>query len=126
MPDASEQLPMELLEGKIMNDSNHHEGFETEFALINIFKNQAEVAQWKDFKECHSDLFANAFQRKPCIRLLRYIGRYTSSPDGGFFAEDSLHRSTHFNGATYTIQGSDRLIGYNHLELIIDMTRGNL
>ncbi len=108
-----------------MNRSDHHRGFETEAALINMFKEQSEVAQWKDFKERHPALFADAFQRKPCRRNLRYVRQTTSSLEEGFFVEGDVYRSTHFNGATYSIEGHpDRLFGSNHFELLIDMTFG--
>ena len=103
-----------------MNRCDHHEGFEAEAALTNMFKDQSEVAQWKDFKELHSAIFANAFQKKPCRRVLRYICQDNNLPHG-FFVQGEVYRSTDFNGATYSIEGySDRLIGCNYFKRIKD------
>ena len=79
-----------------MNRCDHHEGFEAEAALTNMFKDQSEVAQWKDFKELHSAIFANAFQKKPCRRVLQYICQDSFSSTGGYFVNGDVYVSIDF------------------------------
>jgi hypothetical protein len=102
-----------------MNCNQHQVGFENEQLLSEMFKSQSHIPLWNDFKLSVGTL--DAFRRKPCIRLLRYLGYETSSDD--FFKHCEIYESIDFNGATYSIKGySDtvggRVIGCNHFEWI--------
>ena len=102
--------------------SNQHYGYEIEAIIIQLFE-ESKFIQWRDFKNANPNLFDNAFRRRLCKRMLRYIGQHTSSSDGGFFVQGNVYKSLDFNGATYSIEGySDskgvKLIGCNHFEWI--------
>lgn len=100
---------------------DHYEGYEAARRLHEM------LAQFNSFKEVKAhvgeDLANEAFERKPCVRTLRYIGEEGLETDGlyasDFFVKGKLYRSIDFNGATYSIAGyqdGKRVIGFAYFE----------
>lgn len=57
--------------------------------------------------------FKNIYECKDCMRDLKFVGSKDKDFENG-----KIYRSTHFNGATYTIDvnGNERVIGSNYFE----------
>lgn len=71
------------------------------------------------------EYYREAFRRRPCRRLLRYIGGRggQNEPVEGFFTVGTIYRSVDFNGATYSIEGysdvpSGRVIGCSYFVIV--------
>jgi len=60
------------------------------------------------------------FEDRPCIRTLKYIGYAEfdceENDEHEFFNVDHIYQSVSFNGATYTIEGYPKRIGYVYFE----------
>ena len=116
------------------DELKHMKGFEKEAALREMFFNpdvRTRLAKWGAFmavaRVINPDLCAGAYERRPCTRILRYIGyeRFgeparSQEPDTDGFFRGNLYRSVAFNGATYTIEGHDRVIGMVYFEVVDD------
>jgi len=81
------------------------------------------------------DFVADLFERRPCIRKLRYTGatwcpEIMQPTDPEYFKIGQIYESSTFNGGTYTFEGyvdedGERPIGSAHFEWVkedIDMT----
>ena len=108
---------------------DHSRGFEKEKRLHEL---HAEVSnllyQWRDFwevaKVLNPELCECAFERRPCRRALRYLGCTWADdvPDEDvFFKRGMIYYSIDFNGATYTIEGRGRIIGYAYFEVLQEL-----
>jgi hypothetical protein len=53
------------------------------------------------------------FKRRPCKRMLKYIGEVHES-----FKKGNLYESIDFNGGIYTISGYERLIGCSYFVIV--------
>jgi hypothetical protein len=101
---------------------DHSEEFEQEAQLTTRHAQVAELQEalygWDKFLEVarliNPELCAGAFVRRPCRRKLRYIGhdhwpepaRSELNAEGHhYFIHGGIYYSTHFNGATYSIEG---------------------
>lgn len=123
-----------------MKIGNHDEGFEREVKLKQLYikarEAQEALYQWADFMEVarlvNPELCDGVFERRPCIRRLRYIG-YDNWPEPirselnadahTYFIHGEIYYSTDFNGATYSIKGysdSGKVIGCSYFEWITD------
>ena len=115
---------------------DHGEGFEKESKLHELFFDlqclfSDFLIKWKLFEQIVAlfspDLIDGSFERRECIRMLRYrgccdvannvnpsIGKHASFKIGG------IYMSKNFNGATYTIDldGFDKMIGCNYFEWV--------
>lgn len=65
------------------------------------------------------------FGRRPCVRILRYIGRPSGEDAPGAVAPrlrlNRTYRSRDFNGATYTLEGGEEggaVVGYAYFQRI--------
>lgn len=101
---------------------DHYEGYE---AARRLHKMMEHFDTFKDVKTLvGEDVASEAFKRKPCVRILRYIADEDQEPDGPaseFFVKGKLYRSIDFNGATYSIAGyldGKRVIGSVYFEWI--------
>ncbi len=61
--------------------------------------------------------FEDVYTKKVCERTLKYIGSDNKDKD---FKRNTIYKSSHFNGATYTfnIKGHKRVLGYTYFERI--------
>ncbi len=122
---------------------NHDDGFEKETRLKEIWLKVRDVNQnlyqWSDVMAvarlkqpelCEGfDGDDGAFERRPCKRMLRYIG-YDSWPEPDrtelnaekdtFFVHGEIYTSTSFNGATYSVDEYSKLIGCAYFEWVQD------
>lgn len=119
----------------------HDEGFEKESELKSIHAQIVEIQealyQWEKFMEVavliNPGLCEGAFERRPCVRKLRYIGfdnwpeptRSEMNVEGHeYFVHGGIYNSTDFNGATYSIEGwtkeGGRVMGCAYFEWIKD------
>lgn len=68
---------------------------------------------------------ADLFERRPCVRTLRYRGYWWCEGEDDNHPEEHcvighIYESETFNGATYTIKGRDNLIGCAYFDWIED------
>lgn len=58
--------------------------------------------------------FKNVYKKRKCVRKLKYLG---SEIDNGL-KKDKVYKSTHFNGATYTIKvgKKEKIVGRNYFK----------
>lgn len=104
-----------------MEKDKHMIGFEKEEKLNKAFQFLRE--QWPVVKKIkvlyqlldkvNPNICVGLFERRPCVRMLKYIGEVHY-----FFKKGDIYESIDFNGGTYTISGYDRLIGSSYFEII--------
>ena len=96
---------------------SHWEGFENERMLIDIYRAASKKFQFPFVqmmavvKSVAPDTAKGAFKRRPCVRVLRYIGHAGSNTDPLSIGNE--YESETFNGATYGIKGLSVFIGCN-------------
>lgn len=74
----------------------------------------------------HPIMNRTVYNRRPCRRKLRYLGRYWApeiEDDESYFKVGEIYSSKTFNSGTYTIEGyatedGDKLIGYGYFEIV--------
>ena len=109
----------------------HMVGFEKEEMLKEMFVHpdvREHIHKWKDFlsvaKVINPELTNGAFMRRPCRRTLRYIGHvsfeepYRSESSDTPYACGNIYHSVDFNGATYTIEETGKVIGKTYFEVV--------
>jgi hypothetical protein len=115
-----------------MNDNDKHmEGFEKEDKLKKMHSNldiRNRLYKWHDFmtvaRVLNPELCEGAFERRPCHRKLRYIGYDNfeepakSNKDNKSYVYGNTYNSIDFNGATYTIRETGKLMGCAYFEVI--------
>lgn len=64
--------------------------------------------------------FENVYKRRKCVRKLKYIGGEEHDDIVTDFKRGEIYTSTHYNGATYTIDmnGKERVIGSLYFERV--------
>jgi hypothetical protein len=109
----------------------HMDGYEKEDSL-NAMHNCPEVRKrlymWSDFmavaRVINPVLCEGAFDRRPCERMLRYIGHdnwdepFRSEQSTGPYIYGNIYHSIDFNGATYTIRETGCVIGTVYFEVV--------
>lgn len=115
---ATESHNAKDLDGNVLGD--HYEGFEDARHL-----NEKMVEHFRTFKDLAAyvgdDIVNQAFKIRPCVRLLRYIGREDCQDSSEYFVKGCLYQSIDFNGATYSILGyrdGKRRIGSAYFEWV--------
>lgn len=103
---------------------DHYEGYESARRLHELLQH---FDHFRDLKaHIGTDVTHEAFERRPCLRKLRYIGtepdREAGSSDAAdYFVQGQLYSSIDFNGATYSIAGyqdGERVIGFAYFEWV--------
>lgn len=125
-----------------MHMNDHMEGFDKEVSFGIIFNEISKYCPELRFWIIESviatiapDFVAGLFERRPCIRKLRYTGvtwcpEIMQPTDHEYFKPGQIYESSTFNGGTYTFEGyvdkdGERPIGSAHFERVkedIDMT----
>ena len=111
------------------SEVDHMIGFEKESALAAMHGHplvSSRIYRRDDFmavaRIVNPELCIGAFERRPCVRKLRYIGQ-------GIFERDingrkqhyiygEIYNSVDFNGATYLIKETGRIIGMAYFEVV--------
>ena len=64
--------------------------------------------------------YKDIFKRRKCIRKLKYTGEEIDDDVNTGFERGKIYTSTHYNGATYTIDinGEERIIGNMYFERV--------
>jgi hypothetical protein len=109
----------------------HMIGFEKEQELRNIWLHpdiRERLYMWNDFMRVAQVfkpvLCDRAFERRPCERMLRYIGSDNLAEPSGAAGPNLPHvhgktyHSLDFNGSTYTIRETGSVIGFAYFEVI--------
>jgi hypothetical protein len=119
-------------EGAEMWDKDKHmEGFEKEATLFQMHGHpevRNRLYKWRDFmavsRIINPDLCARAFERRPCVRTLRYIGHdnfdesIRSKEPTGPHVYGNIYSSVDFNGGTYTIKETGGIMGSAFFEVV--------
>jgi len=114
-----------------MPPKNHYAGFEREEKYNNLFSlalAECPVLKAKTFRliieQICPEFLAGLFERKPCVRNLKYTGMSGESEpaNDSFFEHGKIYESIDFNGATYNIKdyenGANKLIGSAYFEWV--------
>lgn len=110
----------------------HYKGFEKErqfHIILGLALRDCPILQARTVKaiigHVATDFLEGLFERRPCVRKLKYIGcgcEESVCPHGaGFFKIGKVYESIDFTGATYTIKGYKNdmaRIGSRHFEWI--------
>lgn len=108
---------------------DHSRGFEQEKLLHDLHGRISHLLyQWRDFfevaKVLNPQLCTGAFERRPCRRALRYLGCTWAddvADEDDFLKRGRIYYSIDFNGATYTLEGRERTIGYAYFEVVQEL-----
>lgn len=112
------------------SEFEHMKGFEKEAALANMH-GHSQVSSRLYFRNdflavariVNPDLCLGAFERRSCVRRLRYIGQeIVEGDDNGrkqHYKYGEVYNSVDFNGATYLIKETGRIIGMAYFEVVM-------
>lgn len=109
----------------------HSDGFEKEEKFFDLFvmaRQDCPTLKSRTFKkiltELNPEFMEGLFERRPCVRKLRYRDHSSEERDieeGGFFKVGEIYTSIDFTGATYSIEGygdGDNRIGSAHFDIV--------
>lgn len=111
------------------SEFEHMKGFENEAALANMH-GHPQVSSRLYFRNdfmavariVNPDLCFGAFERRSCVRRLRYIGHenhehgHNCRKQNYIYGE--IYNSVDFNGATYLIKETGRIVGMAYFEVV--------
>jgi hypothetical protein len=111
------------------SEVDHMIGFEKEAALAAMHGHpqiSSRLYYHDDFmavaRVINPDLCLGAFERRSCVRRLRYIGQEIVEGDTNgrkqHYTYGEIYNSVDFNGATYLIKETGRIIGMAYFEVV--------
>lgn len=111
------------------SEFEHMKGFEKEAALANMHGHSQVSSRLyflNDFmavaRVINPELCRGAFERRSCVRRLRYIGHESYEHDHNCRKQNyiygEIYNSFDFNGATYSIKETGMITGMAYFEVV--------